>query len=116
MSRARHEMMEHEGRHKRADGGKIEPEVHDQNYNGAENNVEKEAMEKKKGGRIKRKDGGRTMEHHAEGKHMKPRMDRPARRAKGGAVGSDSHPLSTAARITNAQGHDADAGNAEDGP
>lgn len=56
--------------------------------------VFQEAAEKKK--------GGRTKKHHEkkaamkmEGKHPRHRMDRPGRK-KGGRVGADSAPLSTA--------------------
>lgn len=73
-----------------------------------------------KGGRARKKraDGGR-MEHHkkheghkVEGHHGKKRMDRAARKS-GGGVGADKHPLSTAAKVTNAEDHKAEDGNSE---
>lgn len=80
---------------KRADGGKAEF------YNAADSNVAKEAMEKKHGGKVKRKAGGSV-----EGMMAKKRMDRPMRgRKTGGAVGADTKPLSSAYRETAAVGH-----------
>lgn len=81
---------------KRADGGKVTP------YDAAESGVEKEAKERKKGGRVKRKDGGRI-----EGEKEKKRMDRPCRK-DGGRVGSDQHPFSSAQKVTSAKGHSTD--------
>lgn len=53
--------------------------------------VLEEAHEKhKKGGRVKKKH-----EMHAEGEKSKHRMDRP-KRARGGGVGSDKRPFSSA--------------------
>ena len=45
--------------------------------------------ERKKGGRVKKE------KHEMEGKHAKHRMDRPGRK-RGGAVGANTSPLSTA--------------------
>lgn len=107
MSRARHK--EHK---ERANGGSIKPDWNA----GEEQNVAKEAMEKKKGGRTN---------HHAEGEEGKKRMDKRARgghvkhheeekerkhggkmeheehkkRARGGRIGSDKMPLSSAAKV-----------------
>ena len=47
--------------------------------------------ERKRGGKVKKK------EMHAEGEKSKHRMDRP-RRARGGGVGADRNPLSSAHR------------------
>lgn len=99
MSRARHK-----------EGGKVEPELHPKPYNAQGSNVEKEAMEKKAGGRAKRKHGGMV-----EGHHGKKRMDRPGRK-RGGRAGADMAPLTTASKITNAKDHKATEGNAEEGP
>lgn len=65
-------------------------------YAGAGSNTVKEAEEKKRGGRTKRKHGG-AMKHvgHVDGHHAKKRADRPARK-RGGKVGSDMNPLSSA--------------------
>lgn len=112
MSRARHK--EHEK--KRADGGRLSSEP---KWNaGGEQNAAKEAEEKKRGGRVKH--------HEAEGEHSKKRMDKRARggtiarkhggkaeheehekkehhmhkgRARGGRIGANLMPLSTAARV-----------------
>ena len=120
MSRARHK-KEH---HKRAKGGVVA-------YTGAGSNVMKEAHERKRGGRVRhmhgegeesherhdrkeRRRGGRTEHHEHERKHG-GRMEhehekhrkhggRVHHRAKGGEVGSNKHPLSTAARTTKLKG------------
>lgn len=63
-------------------------------------NVIKEAEEKKRGGRAKRKDGGKVIGLMTGG-GVKPRMDRPGRKS-GGAVGANKMPLSTAHRATGA--------------
>lgn len=80
MSRARHKM--------RADGGRLSSEP---KWNaGGEQNAAKEAEEKKRGGRVK-----------GEGEKSEKRMDRKERRgrAKGGRIGANLMPLSTAARV-----------------
>lgn len=59
-------------------------------YSGAGSNVVKEAMEKKRGGSVKKVD-------MPEGGKSKPRMDKKPRRASGGRVGSDKSPFSSAA-------------------
>lgn len=66
-----------------------------------EANVMDEAKERKNGGRAKKHvmmDGSKT-------KHM--RLDRPGRK-RGGAIGADSAPLTTAARVTQGSAHKAD--------
>lgn len=81
MSRIRH----------RAKGGGVKKDF----YAGGESNVAKEAEEKKKGGRV-----------HGEGHEGKKRTDRararggmvPGRKV-GGGIGSNLHPLTTAARV-----------------
>ena len=89
---SKHEHAAHEGRHGRAKGGGIMEA-------GGNPEVFKEAEEKKHGGkaRHKRKHGGSV-----EGKHSKHRMDRH-HRAKGGRVGSDHSPLSSAHNTTSAE-------------
>jgi len=105
MSRARHK--EHE---KRARGGGLSSEP---KWNaGGEQNAAKEAEEKKRGGGV---------HHHGEGEHSKHRADKRARgghvgheemhkhvkkqsmvhkgRARGGRIGANLMPLSTAARV-----------------
>lgn len=99
-------------RHKRAMGGATKADV----YAGEGSNVLKEAMERKRGGKVEHMEG--------EGEHAKERHDRPKRarggrmepevrkhggkaekhRAKGGrvkgeGVGANLTPLSTAAKI-----------------
>ena len=95
MSRLKHK--------KRAAGGKADV------YAGADSNVLKEAMERKRGGKVEHMEG--------EGEMAKERHDRPKRakggkaehhekhRAKGGrvkgeGVGANRTPLSTAAKIS----------------
>lgn len=114
------EMKGHKGHHHRAMGGKVEPELHPKPYNAQGSHVEEEAEEKKDGGAAmkkrhrheKLKDGG-----HVEGAKKKHRMDRPGRK-RGGRIGADMAPLSSAAKIKPAEGHSESvmSGNAEDGP
>jgi hypothetical protein len=121
--------------HHRRKGGEVDmPEEHGgkpMSYT-ADNNVEKEAEgeERSKGGRAKRARGGAAKHHvehhqaeHVEHHHYKRggamkeaemegdktkhrRMDRPGRK-RGGGIGADATPLSTAAR-TKQEGHMAD--------
>lgn len=88
--------------------GDLEPDLKPMPYNAPGSHVEKEAEEKHKGGKVKRARGG-----HVEGHHGGKRMDRPGRK-RGGSVGSDMHPLSSAAKVKNASGHNADTGDAAD--
>ncbi len=82
----------------------------------ADSEVTKEAMEKKDGGRMKKADGGRTafargggVKKHVMGEGHKGsrRLDRPGRK-RGGGVGADMRPLTTAAKTTEAGAHKAD--------
>lgn len=98
---AAHHPREHEkhgghphGHHHKAKGGGIMKA-------GGNPEVEREAEEKKHGGKVKRH-GRHHRKHggHVEGKHSKHRMDRAAggraTRKHGGGVGSDHNPLSSA--------------------
>lgn len=93
MSRKRHEMA----KECRAKGGAIGGR--DGMWVSGNPDVKKEAEgkepyaegdERKRGGKVKKKGG-----MHAEGKKSTHRMDRP-KRAKGGRVGSDRNPFSSA--------------------
>lgn len=64
-------------RHKKASGGAVY-------YSGGDSNVAKEAAQKKRGGKVMGK---------VSGKKSKPRLDK---RARGGRVGSDKSPFSSA--------------------
>jgi hypothetical protein len=79
----------HKKEHRRADGGRADMKV------SGNPDVFKEADERKHGGKVKKKELG-----HAEGKMAKHRRDRArggkACRAKGGRVGADKSPLSSA--------------------
>jgi hypothetical protein len=108
---------------KRADGGKA------MSYTNTPNNVEDEAEGKRRarGGRMadeehgesaaeeaaeeapkKRARGGALKHMEMEGVKTKMRrLDRPGRK-RGGGVGADATPLSTAARTTEAGAHKAD--------
>lgn len=118
MSRARHK------EHKRAEGGRLSS---DPKWNaGGEQNAAKESEEKKRGGGVhhheegekakhradKRARGGHVKEHeerkhgggvHAEGEHMHKAVKKHSfmhkGRAKGGRIGANLMPLSTAARV-----------------
>lgn len=83
---------EHHKMMKRAKGGVVK-------YDAADSNVEKEAEERKKGGRVKKKH-----EMKMEGEKPKHRLDRP-HRAKGGRVSSDQSPFSSARKLSSAKGH-----------
>lgn len=119
MSRARHK-KEHErksgGAVNRARGGEVA-------YAGGDSNVMKEAKERKRGGRMhhgegeeaherhdrKRARGGRMHHHHEEHEHEKERkrggrVHHGKHRAKGGEIGANEKPLSTAARTTKLKG------------
>jgi hypothetical protein len=89
---AHHPRKEHKhgGRAHKASGGEMIMKA------GGNPEVEKEAEEKKHGGRARkhRKHGG-----HVEGHHSKHKMDRHHRKA-GGRVGSDHSPLSSAHNTT----------------
>jgi hypothetical protein len=110
MSRARHEKE----RKRRSKGGVVA-------YTAGDSNVMKEPHERKRGGRVhhmhgegeeaherhdrKRKRGGRMMEHeHEHEKHRKRGGRVHHHRAKGGEVGANERPLSTAARTTKIKG------------
>ena len=102
----------HGKRHKKADGGREDgmwvsgnPDVHKE-AEGEESYSGKEGPEpKKKGGRAKhhRKDGGKVLGLMTGG-NVRPRLDRPGRK-RGGGVGSDRSPLSSAHRTSGAESH-----------
>lgn len=71
-------------------------------YDAADSNVEKEAEEKKRGGRVHRKRGGAI-----EGKKERMHLGRPGRKS-GGRVGSDKSPLTSAAHLSPVMGHRTD--------
>jgi hypothetical protein len=107
-------MKGHKSEHHRKRGGEVaedklekteEGEGKEESYSG-KNNVEKEAKEKKHGGKVKRKHGGRA-EHHVEGKKAHMHLGRPGRKA-GGRVGADKSPLSSAHNITMVKDHHTD--------
>lgn len=96
MSRARHAME----KDCRAKGGRVgmvasgNPDVLKEAH--GEEGYD-EGDERKHGGKVKkRKHGGKVM--HAEGEKSKHRMDRP-KRARGGGVGADRHPFSSAKAV-----------------
>lgn len=75
----------HKGKEKKADGGGVY-------YSGGSSNVAKEAEKKKKGGAV------------VPGHKGKKRLDRPGRK-RGGGVGADTRPLSSAHTESKARGH-----------
>jgi len=86
----------HLSHHKRYKGGRIPADGMEAGEGGGNPHVEEEAEEKKKGGRAKhRKHGG-----HVDGHKGHHRMDhhRPGRK-RGGRVGADTSPLSSAHNI-----------------
>jgi hypothetical protein len=94
-------------RHKKDDSDKWEKESQGSKkvkpYDAVGSNVEKEVEEKKHGGKVKRRDGGKV-----EGHAPKMRMDRMMKRASGGRVGADKSPLSSAHGATPPMGHKTD--------
>lgn len=100
MSRARH----------KAEGGKVEPELKPKPYNAEGSEVEKEADEKARGGRAKKKRGGMV-----EGEEKRERLDR-SKRKTGGRVGSDKSPFTSAKSVRDAEDHKSDEGSADEGP
>lgn len=83
------------GKAKRAGGGVVPKDDSPKDvYAGADSPTRKEADERKHGGRVKKKEGGKV-----EGKMSKMRLDRPGRKA-GGRVGAERSPLSEAAKTT----------------
>jgi hypothetical protein len=96
MSKARHK--------KYKDGGEI-------NAGREKDTFDKEMDGHNKGGAVKaRKRGGSVEMGEGEMPKMK-RMDRPGRK-RGGGVGADMKPLSTANKTSPADGHSADSGEA----
>lgn len=106
----------HHHREERRGGGKVEPDVKPKAYNAQGSKVEEEAEEKKRGGKVKAKH--HKKEHHGEveGHRGKRRLDRPGRK-RGGSVGADRHPLSSASKVTPAAGRKGTmSGDGSEGP
>lgn len=79
-------------RHKKAAGGRTGMKV------SGNPDVFKEAQDKKRGGKVERASGGKVEGKIAglmTGGAVRPRLDRPGRKA-GGRVGADKSPLSSA--------------------
>lgn len=106
MSRARH-------KEERAKGGMVEHDAEPKAYNAQGSNVEAEAEEKKHGGRAKRRRGGKAME--VEGEMAHKRLDRAERKRGGRAMGGNAtaNPMSSADKMTQAEGHKTETGNAD---
>lgn len=85
--------------HKRARGGRLKVDGVEAYEGGGDPAVEKEAEEKKRGGKVKRAKGG-----HVEGHKPKHHLGKkvPGRK-RGGRVGADTAPLSSANRTTGAE-------------
>lgn len=121
MSKARHHVAT-EGKEHHDEESK--PKLYNAKDTEAGENAEDEGdaddKEMNKGGRTrhKRADGGAMHHgkkhegHKVEGHHGKKRLDRAARK-RGGGIGADKTPLTTAAKVTNAEDHKAEDGNAE---
>jgi hypothetical protein len=105
--------------------GEAKKAEHPRPYNAQGSNVEKEAMEEEghaKGGKVhKKKDGKKHHEHEAEGHGGRKRLDRggPAGGVgasafkRGGAVGSNLHPETTARHGSQATEHKTDTGSSD---
>ena len=105
----RHHQLHHDMTRK--DGGGIGDDdkmVKEESYAGTGSNVEKEAEERraKRGGRMKRAHGGAVHKRHpmmVEGHKGGHRLDRPGRK-RGGAVGADSKPFTSAHNLEPPEG------------
>lgn len=101
----RHHQLHHDM--KRASGGGIGEvgKVKEESYAGTGSDVEKEA-ERKRGGRMKRARGGAVHKREpmmVEGHKGGHRLDRPGRK-RGGAVGADSKPFTSAHKLEAPEG------------
>lgn len=114
MSRARHRMEHEDHREEHERGGQVKTLP----YNAQGSEAEKEADEKKHGGKVERK--RRKHGGVADGESTHHRLDRPHRRRGGkvGEVGANTHPLSSASKVKPAEGHadtmSGDAGDVKD--
>jgi hypothetical protein len=95
MSRARHHAKH------RAHGGEAPApsqygKAPEHLWNAHGSNTVREAEQRKRGGAVARKHGGEV--HEVEGHAGKKRHDRPGRK-RGGGVGANKMPLSTAAKV-----------------
>ena len=70
----------------------ISGQDNEKNYGGGKSKVNTAAQERKRGGRVERAAGGAV-----GGAKVATRMDRPGRK-RGGGVGSDTSPLTSASR------------------
>ena len=101
------------GRAKRADGGGVAARARGGRMADKEHH-ETEAEEKAEEERKKRARGGALRHVEMEGTKTKHRrLDRPGRK-RGGGVGADMNPLSSAARTRSATAHSADADELEE--
>lgn len=100
-------------------GGGVDDAEHEPKpkvYNAKGSDVEKEAEERAKGGALKRKHGGKAEhERKMEGHEAKERHDRAPRKSGGSVKGSNSSPLSSASRVTNAEGRKGEFADIEEG-
>jgi hypothetical protein len=88
-------------RHKKASGGRTEMKVSG-NPDVFKEAEDKHGTERKHGGKVKRASGGKVEGKVAglmTGGAVRPRLDRPGRKA-GGRVGADRSPLSSAHTMT----------------
>lgn len=75
--------------------------------------MHEEKMEHMKvGGHVKK--AKKKMEHKVHGEHAKMHLGKKSRKASGGEVGSNEHPLSTANRVTERPGFAASKVDRED--
>jgi len=85
----------------RASGGSVgddDKNVKEQSYAGTGSDVEKEAEKRKRGGKVHKREP-----MHVEGAKGGHRLDRPGRK-RGGAVGADSRPMTSAHNLTAPEG------------
>lgn len=125
MSRARHKKEHHKHRAKggtvayAGGGSNVMKEAHERKRGGRVHHMHGEGEEaherhdhkaRRHGGHVskhhehERKHGGHVMKHHEHEAHRKHGGRVHHHRAKGGEVGSNKHPLSTASRVTKLKG------------
>jgi hypothetical protein len=77
--------MAHRHKKHKGEGGGVAPkhDAHKKAYNAQGSNVEKEAEEEKRGGKVKHKATGGAINQKAAGGAVKPRLDK---RARGGGI------------------------------
>lgn len=86
----------HHGKHHKKAGGSVELEGEKEAYGGGDPDVVKEAEQKKKGGKVHGHKGKHRMDRRATGGVVRATGGGVPGRKRGGRVGADTSPLTTA--------------------